>query len=495
MNYIDSLMEQLNMVYTENGDKAFQNSGSYCLDFYYLIGGMRGDYKKIIPLFTKAFFENKILALKILFYTRDIYNGLGERNSFRFILNYLGNLYPEIALQLVEFIPVYGRYDDLFVLLSTPIRQNIIDYIKHQLDTDLENKENGKPISLLAKWMPSINTSSESTRKIALDICNGLGISSEKYRKMLSYLRKGIILENDLREKNYSFEYSKVPANAFHKYIDAFSRNDKERFSSFIADCEKCADKINTNTLYPYKVIKSCIDFPDNLSLEERQLKKKTLDSIWKSFNRDEFCTNAIVVRDGSGSMMTNYLNSVTPNEVATSIAILLSEQLSGPFKNKFITFSEDPKLIEIKDQPIYDTVHYIMNYCEASNTNISKVYSLLLRTALSNRVKNKDMIKKVIIISDMEFDGCVTGRSTFESFKEKYEKSGYDFPEIVFWNVNSRHGTIPVMMNEKNVKLVSGASDKIIEMVMKGVSKTPMDFMLESLGKYSEIEKIQIKE
>lgn len=498
MNYIDALKDELNNVFTENGDKAYASSGSYCLDFFALIGGMRWNYKDILPMFVRAFGEDKLLSIKLLFFTRDIRGGLGERNTFRIILNYLGSFYPEIAIQLIDYVPKYGRYDDLFVLLSTSLRDKVVEKIKNQLEEDKINKANGKEISLLSKWMPSINTSNDEVRALAKKLAKYLGLSFEDYRKLLSSLRKGMIIENNLREKDYSFDYASVPSCAFLKYRNCFIRNDEKRISEFLNQVNNNEKKIHTGALYPYQVIKNCVnirdEIADKLATPEKILQEKNLlDMTWKSFDRNIFTENTIVVRDGSGSMFWSENSSMTPNDVATSLAILFSEQLSGPFKNTFITFSENPSLITLNEKTIFDKVMRCFKECECANTNISKVYSLILKIAVKARISKEDMIKKIIIISDMEFDECAEGMSTYESFKQKYEGCGYDFPELIFWNVSARNVHLPVTQNENNVKLVSGASDKIFEMVMTGLSKTPYEFMNEAMEKYQEFDKIKL--
>lgn len=491
MDYITALSEELNKVYTENGDLAYATSGSYCLDFFGLIGGMRGNHRLIMPLFLKAFAEDRLLAIKLLFYTRDVRGGLGERDAFRLILNFLGNFYPAVAAQLIPFIPEYGRYDDFLVLLYTPVKQDVINAIKDQLAIDIDNKENGKPVSLLAKWLPSINTSSKEARDAAAIIAEALGMTQEKYRKTLSALRKNIIIENNLREKDYSFDYENVPSKAYNKYIEAFIRNDKERYESFLEQVEKGEKKIKTDAIFPYELVRKVENLYHSPDRDNQDL-IKGIDLQWKSIKRSEYLSNTIVVRDGSGSMTWSYLSSVLPIDVATSLAILLSEQLTGPFKDTFITFSANPKLVKLAPGTLYDKVLQTKAYDECSNTDIAKVYKLLLKVALSNKVKPEDMIKRVIIISDMEFDYAVDNMSTFESFKEMYTLAGFEMPELVFWNVASRNGTLPVTMNEKNVKLISGSSNKVMDIVMNNITKDPYQFMLEALERYEVLNVIK---
>ena len=186
--------------------------------------------------------------------------------------------------------------------------------------------------------------------------------------------------------------------------------------------------------------------------------------------------------------------NSVSAHSVATSLAILFAEQLTGEFKNKFITFSMNPKIVEVKGKTIQEKYECLTRYDEAANTDIGKVYKLILRTYKHKDFKKEDAIDRIVIISDMEFDQCVEDASvsTFEYFKKEFENIGYDMPEVVFWNVRARDVHFPVM-NEFGVKLVSGASAKIISMVTNNESKNAYDFMIECLEKYSCFDKIKI--
>ena len=204
MSFFEISEQILNNAFTENGDKAFNTTGSACLDYFSLVGGMRHNTIDALNLFMKAYFEDPKTAIKLLFYVRDIRAGLGERNLFRYHFNALVNMYPNVGRQLIKYIPEYGRFDDLLVALNTPIKKDVIKFIDDQLKIDVENKKNNRPISLLAKWLPSINTSSIETKELAKIIASSLGMKNVEYRKMLSFLRKDLIIENNLREKRIS---------------------------------------------------------------------------------------------------------------------------------------------------------------------------------------------------------------------------------------------------------------------------------------------------
>ena len=505
MNVFEAIKEQLNAAYTENGDLAYKSSGSACLDFFSLCGGMRRNLSDLEKLFAKAYGENPVLAIKILFYMRNIRGGLGERNGFRVLLKELAEFYPETARRIVYAIPEYGRWDDLLVLLDTPVKDEAVALIKNQLEKD-RNAIGSTGVSLLGKWLPSINASSKESVASARVLMAALGMKAVEYRKLCSALRKEIkILEDNLRRKDYTFDYSNQPSQAMHRYRKAFLRNDGERYNVFlkkvVEQAEKLARgeeipddekvKLNVKTLYPYQLVAPFINAcgVNRLTAEE----ELPLEAGWKSLDRGQFDSRTIVVRDGSGSMYGS--GDFAAINIASSLALLFAEQLGGAYRNSFITFSSEPRLVQIpeKADTLKKKLNYVSKFNDCSNTDIGKVYDLILKVAKKGRVPKEEMIERILIISDMEFDACAEGASTFEHYKSKFEKAGYELPEIVFWNVEARHAHLPVTMNEKGVKLVSGASANIFANVVSGDLKvvTPYDFMLQMLEPYAEFDKV----
>ena len=177
-------------------------------------------------------------------------------------------------------------------------------------------------------------------------------------------------------------------------------------------------------------------------------------------------------------------LSVAHPATVALSLGIYFAERNTGAFHNHFITFSEKPRLVEIKGDDILDEVRYCHSFNEVANTDIGKVFDLILNAAVKNRVPQQDMPAKIYIISDMEFDVCVADRSVtnYEHAKQKFAKHGYQLPEVIFWNVQSRNTQQPVTMNEQGVALVSGCSPRIFSMLKSGIL-SPYAFMLDVLG------------
>ncbi len=493
---LEFLKHTANKTYTENGAVTYQSTMSDCLDLYASIGALRSaSESEIAQRFMRAFAENADLAMKIAFYARDIRGGLGERRVFRIILRWLAKNSPSSIVKNMKAIAEFGRYDDLLVLLETLCGEPVLEYIKRQLHADLAAVKAGKTgqISLLAKWLPSVNASNQDSVRLAKQIAAYLKLTERDYRKTLSLLREQIkIIENNLRTKEYTFDYEKQPSKAMYKYRRAFLRNDKERYQSFLEEIKEGTKTLHTGTLTPYEIIAPYLKpLLEKEDIDEVQ--RKIADVTWNAledFTKDE---NALVVVDGSGSMYWNGSNGnkPLPAAVAQSLAIYFAERNRGAFHNHFMTFSMNPKLVEIKGRDIIEKLNYCMSFNECANTDIQKMFALILKTAVINRVPQEELPSIIYIISDMEFDLCAeeSGLTNFEYAKKSFAKAGYQLPQVVFWNVDSRGMQQPVTKNEQGVVLVSGCTPRIFSSVMPGM-QNPYEQMLEVLNseRYAEI-------
>ena len=472
LNY---LKQEANKTVTENGAATHITTESDCLDLFATIGALRRESEsEIVARFIRAYSENKDIAMKLLFFARDIRGGLGERRVFKVILNWLANNEPATVRKNLEYVAEYGRFDDLLCLMGTACEKDMLDVLKEQFEADNNALASGGEVSLLAKWLPSVNASSSETVLYAKKIAKHFGLNDASYRKALVALRAHIrIIENNLREKDYSFDYAKQPSKAMYKYRKAFIRNDGERYSQFLDKVTTGEAKLHASTLMPYEIITPF--FRRNVSDEER----KAINTTWISQEDFGDTENALVVIDGSGSMYGGA--DPMPATVALSLGIYFAERNKGAFKNHFITFSENPQLVEIKGEDILDKVRYCHGFNEVANTNIQKVFELILDAAKKNSVPQDELPKKLYIISDMEFDYCAEDASltNFEYAKKLFAEAGYTLPEIVFWNVASRNRQQPVTRNEQGVALVSGCTPRLFSMVASG-TMNPYAFMLE---------------
>ena len=482
--FLEELRKEENRTYTENGALTNRSTNSYCLDLFATIGALRNaEDNEIISRFIKAYTEDNNMAMKILFFARDIRGGLGERRVFRSIFKWLSLHEAESVRKNITNVPEYGRFDDLLSLLDGPCEKDMLSFIKEQLEKDLSALKTGESVSLLAKWLPSVNTSNKDTVKMAKKLAKALGFSDAEYRKVLVSLRAEIkLMENYLREKDYSFSYEKQPSKALYKYRLAFLRNDRERYSAFLDKAESNPSVMNTGTLTPYDIAASIIH-KNIVEAEITEEECRSMDVTWKALPDYTGAENALAVVDGSGSMYCNWGSGYMPAAVAQSLGIYFAEHNKGCFHNHFITFSENPRLVEVQGRDIVDKLTYCMSFNECANTDLQRTFDLILKTAIQNKAKQEELPEKLYIISDMEFDYCANHAemTNFECVKKKFAKYGYKLPQIVFWNVESRNPQQSVTKNEQGVALVSGASPQIFSMLSEGILD-PYSFMLKIL-------------
>ena len=489
------LKQEANYTRTENGALTLGTTGSDCLDLFAAIGALRRESDEAIVMrFIPAYVEDPDTAMKLLFFARDIRGGLGERRVFRVIFSWLANNAPGSVRRNLQYVAEYGRYDDLLSLMGTPVEEEMLDIVREQLDADRKALAEDRPVSLLAKWLPSVNASSAETVKAGKKIAKALGMSEAEYRKVLTALRAKIrIIENDLREKDYSFDYAKQPSRAMFKYRKAFLRNDGDRYQAFIRSVTEGKAALHADNVSPYELVEPLLQYgwnrSDSFMKDLTPEEKDALNATWASlpdFGGEE---DALAVIDTSGSMY--WTGRPLPASVALSLGLYFAERNKGAFRNHFIEFSARPQLIEIKGETFADRLRYVASFSEVANTNLEAVFDLILRTAVKNRVPQEQLPAKLIIISDMEFDMCVDNASltNFENAKKNYEHFGYRLPQIVFWNVASRNRQQPVSMNEQGVALVSGVTPRLFSMVAKG-DLSPYKLMMDVLGseRYAKI-------
>lgn len=491
MTFMNDLEKQLNneKQLTENGAVGYRTSGKELLDLNFAVSSMRNwNEIEICKAFTKAYYENSLLAVKWLFYLRDIRgNGMGERRTFRICFKWLVENHFDKVMSLVELIPEYGRYDDWICLLDSKANDIVMSQIKRQLKVDICNMEQGKEISLLAKWLPSCNASSSQTKLYAKNICKMLGFKESEYRKTLSALRAYLnVVEVKMSAREWSaINYSSLPSRANLLYGNAFLRNDEERRREFLSKLSTGEEKINASKLFPSDIVHKYYGASERYSWRAKlRDSNETLEGLWAALpdyvGQD---SSTLVVRDGSGSMQTKIGNtSVTALNVSTALAIYFAEHLKGQFYNKFITFSCRPETIDMSNATsLRDKLEICDAYADCSNTDLKAVFDLILSTAISNNLEQNELPKNILIVSDMEFDSmmgiysrrgsfnqeCSSTKTLLESIAVEYQAHGYILPRLIFWNVCSRTNTIPLQENEAGVALVSGFNPAVYNMVL----------------------------
>jgi len=486
---LEYLKDEFNQGQTANGAFAYKSTQSAVLDLFAMGGAYRERSDNAIrTLFSKAYAENQLYALRVLFYLRDIRGGQGERRFFRVAIEHLANHHPEALRKNLHLIPEYARWDDMWVLLETPLKDDVVKLVKSQLFYDLSVEHP----SLLAKWLPSENASSYKTKKYAKILREGLGLTPRQYRKTLSKLREQInIVERKMSANDWhTIDYSKLPSRAGLIYRQAFLRHDEEGYKKYLEGLQNGIQKINAQTLYPYDVVLPILEktyayrYRDQITPEEIKL----LEAQWNALPNyiGEKKEDSLVMCDCSGSMYFK------PLSIAISLAMYIAERNKGAFHNYFMTFSSRPNLVKITGGNIVEKVMNIAKHNFIESTNIEKALKVILDTAVKNNLPKDQMVKKLYIVSDMQFDMATEGASVhiFKRMKQKFEEAGYDFPHIVFWNVNAFETNTQFTMNDVGVQLVSGSSPSVLRYLLETDSKTPYELMLEVINseRYSAI-------
>lgn len=496
---LNGLKENANVKYTENGAIARSTTGHSLYDMFAFGGAYRSrSTEDCILLFKNAFEENPEYAVKCLFYLRDIIEGQGQRRFFRICLQWLANEHPEVAKRNLEYISEFGRWDDLYCLVKTPVEKDAFKLIKHQLALDIKSlqKSNGA-VSLCGKWLCSENATSNETRKLGTITRKYLGMTSREYRKTLSALRKRInVLERLMSANEWDkIDFSAIPSQAGLKYRKAFQRHDVERkkanpqaqtYEEFANDANTT---VNAKALNPYEVVQKAISYIyDNTTYSwntERLMINKYWDNLTDYFKDATF--DGLCVCDTSGSMTCN---NALPLSVAISLSMYCAERARGPFADHYITFSRRARLVKVEGVDFVDKVTRIYDTGLCENTNLESVFDLLLSTARSNFCSQEDLPKTIIIVSDMEIDVAtrVSNRKPLmEQIRKEWASYGYTFPKVVYWNVNARSNTI-LDNNDEGITYVSGSSPVLFQQIVKGVTAEQLMFDKLNSPRYKDI-------
>lgn len=464
------MRQATNYTTTENGALTNKSTLNNVLDFYYHAAARRGNDNT--DLFAMAYAEDAVLALRALFYLRDIRGGskIGERESFRQGLRYLYANKRDVFNALVLLVPEYGRWDDVLEFVDSSV---VVQMVKAQLGVDIESASifTDRSVSLLGKWMPSINTSSKKTVALARKWIKALGTTEVTYRYNLSMLRKHInIVERLMSANEFSgIDYATVPSKAAMLYRKAFSKQDADRYVAYLEDVKSGKKKINATTLYPYEIAGKYLN---------GAAYNETLELQWSALpNYADSDHNALVMADVSGSMSGDPLN------VAVSLAIYFAERNKGLFHDYFMTFSSRPSLERVIGNNLREKVDNVSRAHWEQSTNIQGAFNLMLDAAITNNVPVEEMPTMLFIISDMEFDVASRASTNFNVIQQKYNTAGYTMPKLVFWNVRSRNDQTPVTEKEENVYLVSGASAGVFKAALNAKAINPYEMMIEVLN------------
>jgi hypothetical protein len=445
--------------------KARKSTANACVDLFFKAGALRG--KDIVPSFVAAMAENKEYALRIAAWLRDVRGGAGERQLFRDILVHLENTDPEAAKALLAKVPELGRWDDLFVFKTKELKS-----VAYTMLGDALRERNG----LAAKWTPRKGP-------VALEIREFFGMSPKFYRKSLVEMTK--VVESEMCANAWDgINFSHVPSVAASRYKKAFNRH-TPKYSEYVQSLVKGDNpevKVNASAVYPYDVLKG------RIGTYGVKFDKTELDLIQKQWEAlPNFVGDASILPlvDVSGSMTSpaGKNSKLTCLEIAVSLGLYLADKNKGKFKDTFLTFSGSPELLHLKGN-INQKIEQMVKSKWAMDTNLHMALDKILKTAVNAGVPQEEMPEMLLILSDMQFNACVTfDDSAMQMIQRKYESAGYKMPKVVFWNLNA-YDNAPVKFDESGTALVSGFSPSIVKPLLSGNLEkfTPESVMLETI-------------
>lgn len=476
MNFMERLHTMLNdsKKVTENGALGYVTTGKALVDLNFAVASLRNMTEaQIIKKFVPAFYEDRMLAMKWLFFLRDVRGGLGERRTFRIIIRYLAGSASEMTGRLIDIMAEYGRYDDLLCLFDTALENEVLEVLKEQLKRDVINMEESGKISLCAKWMPGNNTSSPESRRDAVKLQRFMGMTAREYRKMLSSLRAYLDVTEVYMSGNRwdEIDYTRVASRANIIYRNAFMLHDQARRKDYLQEVQENRAVIHAGVLMPHEIVAQyMVRTGWRMATGAEDV---TLEELWKNLpGMAADAGNVLCVVDGSGSMLCPVGDgNTTALHVSNALGIYFAEQMSGAYHDKFITFSANPEYVDLSAcRTLREKLELAFSHSDCSNTNIEATFELILQTAVRNHLKQEELPGTILVISDMEFDAAVRGcnmEPLFDTIRRRFTGYGYKMPKLVFWNVNSRTNVIPVRENELGVALVSGFSVNVCNMVL----------------------------
>ncbi|KAL0735991.1 hypothetical protein Bca4012_012201 [Brassica carinata] len=382
------------------------------------------------------------------------------------------------------------------------LHERVSDLFADYLMKDLEFLKSGETnkISLAAKWCPSLDSSFDKATLLCESIARRLfpresfteyeGVEEAHYayrvrdrlrKQVLVPLRKTLQLpEVYMGAKDWgSLPYNRVASVAMKSYKEIFLNHDAERFQKYLQDAREGKTKIAAGAVLPHEIIGE-LEAGDGGQVAELQW-KRMVDDLKKKGS----LTSCIAISDVSGSMAGD------PMEVSVALGLLISELTDEPWRGKLITFSGDPELQVVEGDDLREKTRFVRRMKWGMNTDFQKVFDLILKVAVDGRLKPEQMIRRVFVFSDMEFDQAAVSTSSeshyntrvtygyttrdanrwetdYEAIARKYREAGYGdvVPEIVFWNLRDSRST-PVNGSKKGVALVSGFSKNLIKMFL----------------------------
>ncbi|KAJ8749402.1 hypothetical protein K2173_018894 [Erythroxylum novogranatense] len=385
--------------------------------------------------------------------------------------------------------------------------ERVSDFFADYLMADMQHLKSGETnkVSLAAKWCPSLDSSFDRSTLLCESIARKVfpqelypeyeGIEEAHYAyRVRDRLRKEVLVplrrilelpEVYIGANRWDLiPYNRVASVAMNFYKEKFKKHDGERFSKYLDDVKTGKAKMAAGALLPHQIILALED-DDGGQVAELQWKRMVEDLLQKGKLR-----NCLAVCDVSGSM------SGMPMEVSVALGLLTSELSEEPWKGQLITFSENPTLQEVHGDSLVEKTRFVKEMEWGMNTNFQKVFDLILTVAVNGNLKEDQMIKRLFVFSDMEFDQASLNpwETDYQVIVKKFTEKGFGnvIPEIVFWNLRDSRAT-PVPGSEKGVALVSGFSKNLMKLFLDGDGVISPEAVMEAAISSEEYQKLVV--
>ena len=461
-----SAISNSDMVKTENGALAYRSAGSQNLDLFFKIGALRfkqSSEEIINELFSDAIEEDPYTAYQILCWSRDCRGGAGAKLPMATILKRITNNGYIMTEKVIEGIVSLGYWKDVFNLYEQTDSNNqkvILTFCK-TIITEAKREDLG----LFAKWFPRRD-------RLFYDLAKEANWPLSKLRKFIS--SNSDTVEQKLCAKDFEhIVFSAVPGIAMLKYTKAFQKHCKEQFDKYLKEVEEGKQKVNATILTPLDIVHKL--------LKDRNYHKEA-DVLWDNledtlYNSDKI--KLLPVCDVSGSMLE--YNAI-PLAGSVGLGLYIAQRNRGSLKNKVITFTDNPEVYEIKAQKVSDALDEMEGMNWGYNTNIDKVFKLLLDTA---KLAGPDfMPTHLIIFSDMQFDAAINETPNYVQWANDFKEAGYVLPKIIFWNLASRQADGVPVTKQENALLISGYSPAIMKDILQNADVDTMQLMRKAIDK-----------
>jgi hypothetical protein len=555
---------------TENGAVALDTSGNHIVD-YFMMYTRTLTTEQNHQFLEKCWAINPQKTVAVIFNGRDRLKGKKEKTVSNQAMLWLRNNKPYTYMNnILTYVNKYGRWKDLLyicyensgdgiihknyelTLFANKLREDLMDLkIQEMRDeeavaeaveaveaatTDVgdgvavaDKPKKINSVSLCAKWSPSENDRNDRRKQFAKKIATILygkedTKKMEKYRKeYLVPLRNKINIVETLMCNNEwdKINYEGVPGVASRRLHKAFSNHDSERYCEYLAKVRSGDAKINVAGILPHELANYYInlrntqdEFEENETIELQW--KTIIDNIKNSGSSgssdsgsSDILGNSLAIIDLSGSMFSASNGSI-PAQVAIALGIITSQCCKGMFKNKFITFSENPELVSLIPDAEY--AEYVEKGTEPSlytcfkslvevefgfNTDFVKCCEMIIKYGKDNNICDEDMPKKLFIYTDMQFDEATSDNNEnngievlYKTIVKMFKASDYTPPKFIFWNLNSSHKeTFPVNCKTEGTAMISGFSEQLLKIFMTYDEFKPELIVEEILAPYlSEI-------